>query len=339
MLESERIEKQTQLEELIEDIARTDVGILRSDVVVEKANQFKEIYSKGFRHQYSSIFPIITTISEENEYDVETLLENLRLIRECVEAEHDRTGKYNSIYSPLLKLMDHINLELARKGVSDTEGRRRDLLEKAFNESRAELFEAQKALEETQEQLTRTREQLIKTQENEKTIANQIENAQKQLKAAQTKLEEVNNKAENNMTQVVSVLSIFSAIVIAFQGGINLLGSAITSMENVWVYKSVLISTLCGLVLFNLVFLMMYIVGKLINRSILAHCDGGCAKLEESQKYSDCKTRCSPKCSGFRRLRKRLPYVYWVNLVGLLICIFDVIAWYFRIRGYWPLDF
>lgn len=147
MLESERIEKQTQLEELIEEIARTDVGILVSDVVVEKANQFKEIYSKGFRHQYSSIFPTITTISEGNEYDVETLLENLRLIRVCVEAEHDKTGRYNSIYSPLLKLMDHINLELARKGVSDAEGRRRDLLEKAFDEARKELSEAQKTLE------------------------------------------------------------------------------------------------------------------------------------------------------------------------------------------------
>lgn len=339
MLETERIERQIQLEELIEEIARIDIGILSPDAVTEKANQFKAIYSKNFRHQYSSIFPVIKTISEGNEYDAETLLENLRLIRECVEAEHEKTGKFNSIYGPLLKLMDHINLELARKVASDAEGRKRDILEKAFDESREELAKAKKALEDTRELLTRTEQQLVETQKNESAIVSQIEEAQKQLSDAQLKLKEVNDKAENNMTQVVSVLSIFSAIVIAFQGGTSLLGNAITSLQNVWVYKSVLVSTLCGLILFNLVFLMMYIVGKLINRSVLAHCDGGCTDQGEGQMHADCKGRCTQKCSSFRRLRKRLPYVYWVNLVGLIICVLDVIAWYFRIRGYWPLNF
>lgn len=209
MLETERIERQTQLEKLIEEIARIDIGILSSNMVTEKANQFKAIYSRNFRHQYSSIFPVIKTISEGNEYDAETLMENLRLIRECVEAEHDKTGKFNSIYIPLLKLMDHINLELARKVASDAEGRRCDILEKAFNEAREELAKAKEALENKQDLLAETERQLAETQKNENAIASQIKEAQIQLSNAQLKLKEVNDKAENNMTQVVSVLSIF----------------------------------------------------------------------------------------------------------------------------------
>lgn len=84
---------------------------------------------------------------------------------------------------------------------------------------------------------------------------------------------------------------------------------------------------------------MMYIVGKLINRSVLAHCDGDCSDQDEDKIHADCKTGCTTKCNSFKRLRKRLPYVYWVNLVGLIICVLDVIAWYLRIRGYWPLNF
>lgn len=334
MLEEKRIARQEQLASLLYRLAQTETGILDENGVAEETKSLKEIYKGGFRHQYSDLFPVIKTISSETAYDTDALLENLRLVRECVEAEHSSTGKYNGLYLPLLKLLDHINLELARLGVYS-------VYERNLGSITQHVTAVKSDLSNVQYELSVARSQLKEHGENQEQLSKQLETAQKTLNDANQKAEALQKQAENLQTQLVSVLSIFAAIVIAFSGGVNFLGNAISSIQNVIIYKSVLVCTLCGLVLFNTIFLMLYIVGKIINRSIFAHCSADCGnpkKTTSCQCSDQCHSNCKG-CKGFVRIMRRLPYVFWVNAIGLVICMLDVITWYLRLRGFFPFDF
>lgn len=329
MLEEERLKKQDDLLEIVYKLSRVDTGILSQDSFSEITSELKEIYKNRFRHQYSDLFPAIKTISEDNEYDPETLLENLRLIRDYVEKEHLQTKQYDSLYIPLLKLTDHINLELSRLNIFKTDEQRLRSFDYQVSENR-------KLLEKSQELVQNANQALARQQESQDEIRSKLDDSTKLLKDANEKVKDANEKAENLQTQLVSVLSIFAAIVIAFSGGVNLLGNAISSLQNVIVYKSILICLLCGLILFNLVFLLLYIVGKMINRNIFANCTANCTCPGSN---NNCGNSCSPSCSGFKRIRRRLPYVFWVNVTGLALCVLDVAMWYLRLRNMFPFSF
>lgn len=322
MLETERLKRQDRLKELILRMATIETGLATEEDIKNITEELKTIYNHGFRHQYSDIFPVIREIAEKTEvYDSEILLGNVHSIRELVEQSHNTTGHFNTLYLPLLKLMDHINLELARLSVFSVDERR-------LEDLRTDANEAKTRLKETEEKLTEAINLLSKENQERNELKAELEVATKNLK-------EANDKAQNLQTELVSVLSIFSGVVIAFFGGLSFLGSSISSIQNVIIYKSVLVCVLCGLVLFNLIFLLLYIVGKIINRSIFARCSNDC-KNDSSCK---CTSGCASPCSGFKRLQKRLPYVFWVNIVGLLICLLDVIVWYLRIRSIFPFNF
>ena len=74
------------------------------------------LYSTGFRHYYSDFLPIIHTISQEdNEYSLEWLASNLDKARVIVENDMiNGQNEFQTLHRPLLKLSDHINLEIAR---------------------------------------------------------------------------------------------------------------------------------------------------------------------------------------------------------------------------------
>lgn len=321
MFESERLERQDQLTNLILDLSKLEKGILNESVTVEVITELKDIYKDHFRHQYSALYPTIREITISDEYDPDILLENVRIIREYVEIEHSKTGKYNSLYLPLLKLMDHINLELARHQVATTDGRNFDNLHREIESSR--------------EELTAARTELMKANTELFDANLKLETLTNSLNTTREELDEANERTENLQSQLVAVLSIFAAIIVAFFGGISFLGSAITSIQNVTIFKSILICVLCGLLLFNLVFLLLYVVAKLINRSIFAQCIEDCNK----KATCDCNSNCASPCTGIKRVRKRLPYVFWVNVGGITVSVVDVVAWYLHIRSLWPFNF
>ena len=80
------------------------------------AIKLKSLYTENFRHSYSDFFPIILEIAgEENKYNLEYLTNNLESVRSLVEFSYVSGDKeFNTLYFPLTKLSDHINLEVAR---------------------------------------------------------------------------------------------------------------------------------------------------------------------------------------------------------------------------------
>lgn len=145
-------------------------------------------------------------------------------------------------------------------------------------------------------------------QEQIKDLEKQNKSTINALNDASSKLDDSTKKLQSVQTELIAVLSIFSAIVVTFSGSMSFIGGALQGMEKAPFAKSIFFISLCGFVLFNLVYLMMYLVAKITERNIYARC-----------KTPDCS--CESTCWGINKIRKRLPYVFWTN-VALLIILF-----------------
>ncbi|MBS6956577.1 MAG: hypothetical protein KH230_25575 [Enterocloster asparagiformis] len=158
------------------------------------------------------------------------------------------------------------------------------------------------------------------SQNNQKTadLSNRMENLSIKMDEATQKLVVATKKAESIQSELISVLSIFAAIVIAFSGGLSLLGNALSIASNTYICKIILILLICGFVLFNTIFLLMYLVGKLTGRSVFADCE---------MEFCNCKVDGKAKCGGIKKVVKRLPYVFYFNLFVTIFVIIDIVVW------------
>lgn len=283
MLIDESRRRQAELINILKEMAITcmDDPAIQTNVI-----KFKAIYAGDFRHDYSEFFPLIVEFSKDNnEYNLDYLSNNLQAARDFVEQDYISGGKeFRSLYKPLLKLNDHLNLEIGRYNYySISEQQVKDL---------------------------ETKNQQLQTDLKETT---------EKLEAATSKLRDAEEKVSSVQTELISVLSIFAAIVLTFSGSMSLLGNALTGMQTTRFFKAVFFVLLCGFILCNTIFLMMYLVGKITGRNVYARC---------RSKDCTCGKDGTPKCWGITRVRKRLPYVFWLNTAIFLLMIVDIVVWF-----------
>lgn len=186
-----------------------------------------EIYSDGYRQMYSDIFPIIVDIrSRKQKGGLDFLTDNLESVRAHIkdiiqssidtrEEADSELNSYTELYGKVLKLSDHVNLEVQR--LDDSEGIRAD---------------TRKTVEILQDRISKT----------------------------QNDLKKARGKVRKMQTEVIMILGIFAAIVMAMSGGLTLMGSSMEGMSTTGVYKIAFVIILCGFVIFNTIaFLMTYI--------------------------------------------------------------------------------
>lgn len=152
-------------------------------------------------------------------------------------------------------------------------------------------------------------------------LEQKIEKSNISLTQAKNELGIASRKIKSVQGELIAVLSIFAAIVMTFSGGLNILNGELATSNNLRFSERILFLLICGFILINFIFAMMYFVAKITDRSIYARCEtDNCT----------CKNNKSPKCRGITRIRKRLPYVFWLNLVILIFMGFDVfwILWH-----------
>lgn len=242
------------------------------------AIKFKSIYKDGFRHNYAGFFPLIIEMSKDE-------------------------SEYNIDYLST-------NIDAVRQLVE------RDYFggEKEF---KGLYMPLSKLSDHINLEIARYSYYSVNDQRL-KDFEKKNDTLQSELTAATNELAEAKQTVSSMQTELIAVLSIFAAIVLAFSGSINLIGSALTGMENVCLFKAAFFVLLCGFVIFNLIFLMMYIVGKITGRNIYARC---------KSENCTCNADGTPTCSGIRRVRKRLPYIFWTNISIILLIIADLILW------------
>ena len=241
-----------------------------------------DIYSGGFRHSYSGFFPLILEFSkDDNPYNLDYLSNNLESVRDYVEK-------------------DYVSGEQEFKGIYD------------------QLF---KLCDHLNLEIGRWNYYSHNDQKIE-SIITRTTDLNGELSAARVELEKASNQASSMQTEVIAVLSIFAGIAFVFSGGLSFLGSAISSIAGAEHYEAVILTAIiCGIVIFNTIFLLMYLVGKITNRNIYARCE-----------TEECT--CEKRCYGLKKIRKRLPYVYWFNLFAIIGIIVDCMVWYCDIRNW-----
>lgn len=278
------VERARRQEQLENCIYEMSEKLLENDEEIRRILlNLKEIYNDEFRHHYAGFFSIILDVSkEENEFSLDFLSENIGVLREYIESDYIKGIKE---FEKIYGVMDKLC-----DHINLEIGRLNYYM---INDNKIKDMEKKTA---------------------EVTTS---------LNDATEELEEASKKASTMQTELIAVLSIFAAIVITFSGGLSFLGSAMTSINGASHYEAVvMIAIICGMVIFNTIFLMMYLVSKITERNIYARC-----------KTYDCTGCDKEKCNGIQRIKNRLPYVFYFNIWGIVGVLIDLIIWFLDIRG------
>ncbi len=278
-------EKKRRQEELENHIRALSKKMFEESDIRDISLQLMETYKGDFRHSYSGFFPLIQKISGSDQQEsLDYLGDNLEGIRNYIER-------------------DFIS---GKKEFEDIYDQLNKLCDHLTLEIGRWNYYSQ-----YEQKLDDINTRTTSLNENMDGATRELRKASKQAASIQTEL--------------IAVLSIFAAIVVTFSGGFTFLGGVMTSIGNVKDYEvAILTAIICGMVIFNTIFLLMYLVGKITERNIYAKC-----------KTQDCS--CRDKCGGLKRLKKRLPYIFYFNIVALMGIIIDLAIWYFDIRNWFGL--
>ena len=320
------------------------------NLVPEWAQKIRKIYANGYRHSYSRFFNILNKIhSNEKDYSIEFLFENLNLILQHIEEElikerqklkelgRDKKTKIERIllesqeyvvrdlfhtYSSFAKLIDHINLEESR------------CAEQRATEDKLEIVrkENQKLQEDNQKlqkELSAAMEKLEKADEKNDYIAKELSKNEKKLKKIARDSDEARKKIDRAQIDSVAVLGIFSTVVFAFSGGMTILGNVLSLMNRTAISKPTFYILLTGMILLNVLAVVVNSISNIIGlkrKQIDEEVEAAC----ESDIQSADMTR-----NGFwKRLRSEHPVVVFGNIVLLLLMTVNIALWWWDIKCY-----
>jgi flagellar motor component MotA len=263
--------------------------------------RFNSIYRNGYRHKYSGILEILISMGYDSRDFLYLNLEELY-------AHINKNSNHSNIRKPFNKLYDHVCLEITRLAQYDMYRQTEDSLIVKINSVKNELDIHR------DEMFTK-------------------------IHSANHELKEANSKIENGNAQTVSVLGIFTAVVMVFFGGLNVLGNILSSMNQASSVRVVFMASLTGIIVFNIIFLLCYILAKILNKNIATNdlellyekCyewDSVKKEVKTNQKALN-KYRKTIK-SPIRRLGKRYPVVFYFNtfMISTMACC--VIIWSIR---------
>ncbi|AWZ48337.1 hypothetical protein C3495_05670 [Clostridiaceae bacterium 14S0207] len=249
------------LTDILSEVIQIEHGDNRSEQIENISADIIQYYKihEG-RHLYSEVSTFLYNTKED---DFEYIFANLEDIKRYLE-------QVNNKYAlKIYKLIDHIKLEQLR------------LFQLKLNQEN----NAKKLIDTIEHKTLEYSEKINKMDISFKEINNKYKKQKKSI-------DELNN-------QIISIIGIFSAIVITFFGGMNLLGSALNNMHNVSKYRIIFVILITGFVVFNIIFMLLYYVNRLIGRCIQS-------KLEQL---------------NISYIKEKYPIVYFYDLISLILML------------------
>lgn len=145
----------------------------------------------------------------------------------------------------------------------------------------------------------------------------------RQVDEATNDLKNTVKVTENLKSEMITVIGIFAAIMLSFVGGMNFTSATLTSIGQSSIYKITFITIICGFTIFNTIFCLIYLIARMTDKNIYSYCKDG---------EGECITAKCEKDCGLGKIRKRLPFVYWVNRIMLIGIIITFFSWFFDIK-------
>lgn len=219
----------------------------------------KKYYDKSPRHRYSDISKVVYKFNDDR---IDILRINLSKLKEVAKEKNE-----NEIANKIDKLIDHADLsEYQRKLIEDVSKETKVLMEgyhSVLIATKEELADAQRELEETKEELTSAQKELEETKRELDTTKKELD---KRYVEAEEEIEDLHKDKANIYTQFVTILGIFTAIILGAIGSLELIGSVFTRINEVSTGKLLVFSSLTSLAVIIMLFLLMQWINKIVYR-------------------------------------------------------------------------
>lgn len=131
-------------------------------------------------------------------------------------------------------------------------------------------------------------------------------NIREQLREYKETIDKHEKKMSKMQGEFISILSIFSAVIIAFFGGLNLLSNVLTSINQVSKYRTIVVVIVIGLVLFNVIYILLYNISRLID-----------SRINTKKTQIQC-ANCRIKYYKMICIIKKYPVAFFYNLFSLI---------------------
>lgn len=260
-------------------------------LMVERSKVLHEIYRESYRHSYSQIFATMLYIKKAEHLDFLALSANIETFKTYIIVD----PQFSDIRRSLEKLYDHISLEIAR--INFLTG---------IDEQQATF---KKQIEQDNQELNKMR-----------TYA---DNMKQEIHDTAKEVKKTSKDMENLKLDVITIIGVFTAIILAFVSGMTFTSSTLTSMHNSSIYKVAFMSVICGFVVFNTIASLLYFISRITGKSIYSKCkDGEC--ISEA---------CDKDCTFWGKTRKRLPYVFWINSACAALLVIIGFSWMIEVKN------
>lgn len=117
------------------------------------------------------------------------------------------------------------------------------------------------------------------------------------------KLQQMDKDIDSSNAKSITILGIFSGIVMAFTGGLSFIASSLQNMNKVSIYRIVLVIILLSMAIFNIIFMLMYMIGKFTG----AYIGGKCNCEDRIEGCADKTLKC---------VVVRYPLAMWFNIIS-----------------------
>ncbi len=233
------------------------------DDLTEWCNNLCEFYNKNERHSYAEITEFILSQDGGLEY-IYKFMPILEKVKDDFK-EVDREG----MYLKLLKLIDHINLEIIR--ISYIEKNTAESIRQQYidlnNEQSSNILTM---YEEVCKQVSSTQEIVDTASIQQKNIEEDLNDIEKKMEHITKTAKDAENTVKNAQKESVTLLGIFAAIVLSFTGGMAFSSSVLANMDKLPLYDVVLVALFVGVVLFNVISVLLYTI-KSIHEKTCKH--------------------------------------------------------------------
>ena len=285
---------------------------IEDNELLNVTKNFMSLFDNGFTLKYSTSFNVVSkVVSTQDGLDIlDENLNNLYIYAE--KYKNDETQRYN--------LLEHQRYDYKHLGPSDTTEKDLEKLQININLLEKTLKLLDYLILETN-RLKITLRQSKDIQEETEKIDALEENYEKQM--------EENARQGNN---AITMFTIFSAVIITFSGGISIATNTFAGLSGISPYKIVFMMSLLGFVLFNTVFMLLYVVSKMVNKSIGAQCPYLVTEIEFNSRKQICGNGiCDRNITPnlFCKIKKKYFYNFVINIILLILMYYSFICWIF----------
>lgn len=259
---------------LLNDLAQSQIMLETEEKRTEFYKRLEKCYHNpngdNYRHYYSDIFLVLTSIKNKDAPgDIQVLGQNIQEIHSDYRAYNfDQNGNLIDIRDSINKLYDHVSLDIARLVFSDAGDRE-----------------------------TRNEAKIDEVKRETNSLSDGIMKAQKDLGETKEELKKTIDELRDSKKEYISILGIFSSVVLTFTAGIAFSTSVLQNIHQASVYRLVLGVLLIAFVLINVIFLLFHYVDKMVHG-------------EDT---------------------KGLAFIKWIDLAMVIAMVIVVASWFFGV--------